>query len=212
VAAWLGLPERYARQITVFPRLRHPRPYVWSPDVASAPVFDSAYHALPVNAAEFIAAVRSALGAPPLVELEHAAAHPYVAPTLLRARGTGGLLIDSELSLHPPGGPRPPVFAALRRGKPGAGSPCAERPGHLEDVETTIRPLISLHVLNYQPGAVVDGLRLRLHVPELQSAAGGRLISMEAPDEPLIPLQRSAAGVELVLPSFRIHAGVLFEV
>ncbi|MEX0777049.1 MAG: hypothetical protein WD042_15195 [Phycisphaeraceae bacterium] len=94
MAAWLGLDEQYAGQLAAFPRLLHPRPCEWNSDQAQAPVLNCDHHALPLNHAQFIAAVREALSQPPLVEVESGAASPLVIPTLLRSNRT------QQVSLH----------------------------------------------------------------------------------------------------------------
>lgn len=91
LAAWLGVEAPAIERLFVFPRLLHPRPIVWDPDDPRAPVLGSAHHALPLNFAEFSAAVQKSLAQPPLVEFISGERSPYVVPSLLRANDGSGV-------------------------------------------------------------------------------------------------------------------------
>lgn len=94
LAAWLGIEDRYRHRIAAFPRLLHPAPLVWDTESARIPVMGNRYHTLPVNRADFEAAVRRGLGTPPVVEiLDRPSPHTAI-PTLLRSKR------DGTLSLH----------------------------------------------------------------------------------------------------------------
>lgn len=91
---WLGLPTRCLSRLFLFPRLQHPKPFVWDPDSTRPPMLGTEAHALPLNAAAFIAAVGQALGRSPLLEPLAPGGWGGVIPTLLRSRR------DGVLSLH----------------------------------------------------------------------------------------------------------------
>ncbi len=94
LAAWLGLEGQPAGRVFAFPRLVHPNPLRWDPDATRAPVLNFEYHAMPLNGEAFLAAVRDALQAPPLVETVCGNPNARVVPALLRS------LRDRSVSLH----------------------------------------------------------------------------------------------------------------